>query len=40
MKMTRFKETQIVKDIQDHANGRKAEDYALRSIQLVSLVFS
>jgi hypothetical protein len=35
MIITRFTETQIVKAISEYENGRKAEDYALISIQPV-----
>ena len=35
MIITRFTETQIVKAISEYENGRKAEDYALDSIQPV-----
>jgi putative transposase len=38
MKKTRFTETQIVKAIQEHENGRKAED-TCRELQITTAAF-
>lgn len=38
MKTTRFTETQIVKAIQEHENGRKAEDIC-RELQITTAAF-
>ena len=38
MKKTRFTETQIVKAIQEHENGRKAEDFC-RELQITTAAF-
>ena len=38
MKKTRFTETQIVKAIQEHENGRKAEDIC-RELQITTAAF-